>query len=256
MLPPHLRSTYKQYKEDTERIAIWLAVTAKALHFDVLNRTSQMKTMKRKRQTFGPGDYTIPIKDFTTLASHIADHIKSPSKVPQAVLGIVTRAIQARKDSNEWFQKNERDDTSDDEGHAHFVRILEQVHAILRPHSLPKADTEAQEDLNLKNMFAGLQLKGASEHFEKGSAQPVSSSVADKESIGRAQRLKDVIKLPFAAFTLLSDMNRIRTFVQELWRKYVAGHEDLISVSVTADYAKDVRYHGSEDRKKALRGRF
>jgi len=247
MLPPHLRSTYKQYKEGTDRIATWLAVTAKALGFDVLNRTSEMKTVKRKKQTSGPASYTIPIKDFTTLASHIVEHIKAPSKVSQAVLGVITRAIQARKDSNEWFQENEQDATSDDDGHAHFVRILEQVHATLQPHSLPKADTEAQEDLNLKNMFAGLQLEDVSEDFEKVGAQSVPSSVSDEKIVVRAQQMKQVMKLPFAAFALLSDMNRIRTFVQELWRKYLAGHEDLISVSVTADYAIDLVRRLEED---------
>ncbi|KAK5947420.1 hypothetical protein PMZ80_001570 [Knufia obscura] len=255
MLPPHLRSTYKQYKEDTDRIATWLAVTAKALGFDILQATSgtqkpkpKPKTKsKRKTHSTGPPEYTIPINDFTTLALHIVKHLKPPSKVSQAVLAVITRAIRARRDSNAWFQNNEQNAPPTEDGHAHFVGILQQVYAIPEPHSLQEANVDAQVDLNLSNMFAGLELQEESEEFEKVTAAQAPTPSAEKKVLVKAQPMKDFMKLPFAAFTLYTDMNRIGTFVEELWTKHLAGQMDLISVSVTADCATDLVRRLEED---------
>ncbi|KAJ3089487.1 hypothetical protein HK102_006278 [Quaeritorhiza haematococci] len=166
-LPDFLFSSSKRYKNETNRLAEWLAVTAKSLGYDLeseveikRNRMRGGKARKLAKEAAKaagsssnsrPGssntptptpaptgpitEYIIGVKQFTTLARFIVD--KSPTlKVPRSVLNIAQSAISIRKRCAQWFagkaNASEKIKKSN-ETHGHFISVLEQVVEILKP---------------------------------------------------------------------------------------------------------------------------
>lgn len=139
MLSDFLKSSLKIYKDDTDTIATWLAVTAKQCGYssDLLDRTDQssslssdatpsqsstrLKGKARKKakdaataqgnqsgasqsQTAGESpakaSYIIKVKDFITLAGFIAGFSKPVVKVPAYLVAALNRAIELRGQHN------------------------------------------------------------------------------------------------------------------------------------------------------------
>ncbi|KAJ3367588.1 hypothetical protein GGF31_007401 [Allomyces arbusculus] len=138
VLPSSLFDTYKQYKQDTDRLVAWLATTVNSLGINVVDnraraaassskktiRLVSRKTKKKQWQETAPpptsatplpstgsspptkGDagstnVTLPTSRFTVLAQAIAD---SFVEVPLQVLTWARRAIRARRQCASWFR--------------------------------------------------------------------------------------------------------------------------------------------------------
>src|SRR5947209_16705379 len=114
MSPSFFHTSYKQYKDDTNRVASWLATTAKRCGYpsDILTSTVVKKDAQTapklkgrarklardaakaappkkpaeqsKDETEAKKVYTIARKDFVTLADFIATSNKPPVQVPAA----------------------------------------------------------------------------------------------------------------------------------------------------------------------------
>lgn len=174
ILSDFLKSSLKIYKDDTDIIATWLAVTAKRCGYssDLLDRTdplsfskpippqssNRLKGKARKqardaaaaqesrttpsKATDNPpakASYTIKVQDFTALAGYIASSSKPVIKVPGSVVETLNRAIELRSQHNSWFREQNASDkpieeVKADENHSYFLGILERTLEILRPH--------------------------------------------------------------------------------------------------------------------------
>ncbi|MCJ1470221.1 hypothetical protein MMC07_008866 [Pseudocyphellaria aurata] len=152
MLSDFLKSSLKIYKDDTDSVANWLAVTAKQCGYssDLLDRTDQssslssnatpsqsstrLKGKARKKakeaaaaqgnqsgasqsQTAGKppakASYIIKVKDFIPLAEFIAGSSNPVVKVPAYLVGVLNRAIELRGQHNAQSREgNDPDDAS------------------------------------------------------------------------------------------------------------------------------------------------
>lgn len=137
MLSDFLKSSFKTYKDDTDSIATWLAVTAKKCGYssDLLDRTdtstssslstkptpsqssNRLKGKARKQardaetaqgrqpETSQPASnpparasYIIKVREFTTLADYIVGFTKPVIKVPASLVNTLNRAIELRSE--------------------------------------------------------------------------------------------------------------------------------------------------------------
>jgi hypothetical protein len=77
--------------------------------------------------------HMVSAQDILRQAKAIANNAKIG--IPNSMVYIVNRAIQARKRCAAWFQKSGIENGHSTEGHLHFVEILEQALRILKPES-------------------------------------------------------------------------------------------------------------------------
>lgn len=264
MLSSNLAGTYQRYKEDTNAIATYLVVTAKSFGYNLLpddnsvqkppknknknkpkSNKSKTKAKSNKKQLRDAARrvpqqqrvQVLPIKEFLSLAAYITARIKSPYKVPLSVLSTLKRAIDARRKSNLWFKTNEANEESD-EGHVHFIGILEGVYDILKPHSQALHQVETDEDLEIDNIFANLELEEPSEAFLNSPG--TKPELKEPRKKYEAESMEEKFEMLFAAFSLFDDIFRIYGFVRNLWDQYHTGKSDLITVSVTSNTAIDM----------------
>src|SRR5271167_2118079 len=140
-LPSFLFDNYKRYKEDTNRVATWLAETAQKHGHPLKDQIptprppGRLKGKYRKlareaanatKETVAATRCTITAREFTDLADWIAN-LKPPVKVPRLILSCIRSAVTLRKRCSEWFQKNRAEEElmPDDLSHSHFICVLE-----------------------------------------------------------------------------------------------------------------------------------
>ncbi|PTB58439.1 hypothetical protein M431DRAFT_492654 [Trichoderma harzianum CBS 226.95] len=115
MLPPALTSTYKLYKQDTDYVATWLAQTAKAYGYpnalleivDMAKPSSKRLKGKARKEAKTRGasrpmqtqkiqTYILATKDFVPLAAFIASRADPVIHVPDLIMSMLNRIIEAR----------------------------------------------------------------------------------------------------------------------------------------------------------------
>ena len=278
MLPSVLQSSYKTYKEDTNTIATWLATKAKQCGYsaDLLDRdgssnsskatqapkrlkgkarkkaqdaskgtTSSSEASAAKAGNVEPPTYVIKVKEFISLADYIVGSSKPLVKVPAALIKVLDRAIKLRKE----FGGAAGQSGKSDEGHAHFLGILEKTRELLKPRSpaetvddsptKPKADgeaSEAKEQEEIANIFASLDIEEPSQEFlDAPDVKPAPIEPKPKYEVETLQTREEEY---LAAHCLLVDVRNIRHFLCALWKNYQDGM-DLCAVSVTVNTAID-----------------
>lgn len=168
MLSDFLKSSLKTYKDDTDSIATWLAVTAKQCGYssDLLDRTDSFSSSKPSTRLKGKArkrakgaatargnqsatsqiageppakpSYIIKVRDFITLAEYIAGFSRPVIKVPAYLVNSLNRAIKLRSEHNAWSRERKDSDelterANTDESHSYFLGILERTREILKP---------------------------------------------------------------------------------------------------------------------------
>ncbi|RSL61053.1 hypothetical protein CEP54_006429 [Fusarium duplospermum] len=155
MLLPQLLGTYRQYKQDTDSVASWLASAAIARGYsaDLLATsysTPAPKTSGRlkgkaraKARSEGASNpkpdnrrkHIIAIKEFVPLASFIAGRRLS---VPDIFSTTIDRLITPRSAFGHKLDKTgAKADPESDEKHEYIIGILEAVREALRPRMTP-----------------------------------------------------------------------------------------------------------------------
>ncbi|KAM6523044.1 hypothetical protein FSOLCH5_003669 [Fusarium solani] len=161
MLPIQLLGIYRQYKQDTDSVASWLASTAKACGYpaDLLTTTGsksgetqapksgRLKGKQRSKARGGgrakpkpkPAEkktakHVIAIKDFLPLANFIAGRRDPAVSVPDVFSTTIDRLITLRSGFGSKLSDNGvQPDPKSDEKHGYFVGVLEAVREALRP---------------------------------------------------------------------------------------------------------------------------
>ncbi|KAH7121673.1 hypothetical protein EDB81DRAFT_732501 [Dactylonectria macrodidyma] len=161
MLPIQLLGIYRQYKQDTDSVASWLASTAQACGYpaDLLTTTGsksretqapksgRLKGKQRSKARGGGGakpkskpaekqraKHVIAIKEFLPLANFIACHRDPAVSVPDVFSTTLDRLITLRSSFGSKLSDNGVQlDIKAEEKHGYFVGVLEAVGEALRP---------------------------------------------------------------------------------------------------------------------------
>ncbi|TLD04471.1 uncharacterized protein PgNI_12087 [Pyricularia grisea] len=135
MFSNFLQNSYRQYKNDTNRFAIWLVNFAKKVGLEPACLSS-IPAAKRKKKDAGSASkaakYQITVGEFLTLARAI---FNTSLKAPSRMLNVAKRAITFRKNVILWFLGRGRDAV--EKRHAHFIQVLEEICELLSWETTP-----------------------------------------------------------------------------------------------------------------------
>ncbi|KAG5928510.1 hypothetical protein E4U42_000493 [Claviceps africana] len=271
MLPSALVSTYQQYKEDTNSIAAWLASTAKAVGFptDLLSPASskastpasgsrlkgKARQQAKKKAAASPAvpsanttqsTYIISIKDFVTLAEHIASKAVA---VPREFGKTIQRVIAARSGFGARLQEHGQvlPDLSAAK-HTHFVGVLERVREVLNP-LMPTehSDENTSDTTELANRFANLVVFEPSSKFLNAPEFERPSKMKNDPNRYESEPMDSLEDAVFALTALINDMNQVRSRIQWIWSNYNIGIFDLTAAAIATNTAIDLVRNMMED---------
>ncbi|KAG6081582.1 hypothetical protein E4U30_006691 [Claviceps sp. LM220 group G6] len=274
MLPAALVSTYRQYKEDTNAIAAWLASTAKAFGFpaDLLSPPpsapqasstaapkGRLKGKARKQakeqasaSTAGlPAESKLPthiirIKDFVPLAEHIASKAVA---VPRELCKTIQRVIHARSGFGSKLEDHgETVPNLSAETHMHFVGVLEEVRQVLTPLMPTENSEESPSELReLRNRFAGLAVYEPSSKFLNAPDFERPKKTQNDTVRYESEVMNSLEDAFFALTALVNDMNQVKAHIRYIWASYDTGNFDLTAVAVATNTAIDLVRNLMED---------
>ncbi|KAG6032127.1 hypothetical protein E4U19_007687 [Claviceps sp. Clav32 group G5] len=276
MLPAALVSTYRQYKEDTNAIAAWLASTAKAFGFpaDLLSpppsapqasstaapkgRLKGKARKQAKEQASAqvptvdlPAEPKLPthiirIKDFVPLAEHIASKAVA---VPRELCKTIQRVIYARSGFASKLEDHGKTVPNlSAETHMHFVGVLEEVREVLTP-LMPTENSEEDpsELCELRNRFAGLTVYEPSSKFLNAPDFERPETTQNDDVRYESEVMNSLEDAFFALTALINDMNEVKAHIRYMWASYVTGNFDLTAVAVATNTAIDLVRNLMED---------
>jgi hypothetical protein len=261
-LSPLLVETYQRYKRDTNTFVTWLATTAKGIqNVDKLfSDTTTPNTQHAKGRLKGKerakarahekissaGKVTVPLASFESLATVVAS---AGVVVPAYICQILNGAIASRKECAVFYQGQGSDSecpnlSVDNDGHQHFIRLLEKVRSIL-PSTSPKSGpqktsvgkNQASPD---SNIFASLDPGYISDSEEVPSKKSSVHQSPLTKTYELEQPSKDNAEIAFAIFCVLKDMTDVRLFVHSTWRDYKEGKVNLVTAALTMNAATEI----------------
>lgn len=190
--------------------------------------------------------FLMTARDHNEMARYIAAR---DVHVPLAVLRLLVRCIKLRR---ECMAVHSPDSRLGDEGHRHFVCVLETVHGILADHykmairlglavgsendqgvRLEERETRADvAGLFDANRFLELDTEDWSITDEIGEGSD--RMVGDGDVIGRNtfRSTMTVTDVAVQAVSFLVEAYKFRSHIREIWTDYKAGVSDLITVSL------------------------
>ncbi|KAL8734027.1 MAG: hypothetical protein Q9166_001788 [cf. Caloplaca sp. 2 TL-2023] len=246
MLPDFLQSNFKTYKEDTNTIAIWLAVKAKQCGYsaDLLYNPSSQSAQPQRLK----GKARKEAKE----AQRNGSTQKPVVQVPPPLVKALNRAIELRSLHNDWSRKQQSSIESD-QAHSYFLGILERTREILRPrmpavdHSISKpfaslsiatGSSGPESCQQSANIFDHLKLEESSQEF-LDAPEMVQIVAADPTSESRyeAETVQSPEEKYLATHCLFQDIRNIRNFLRSLWTNYKDHNIDLIAASLTTNTA-------------------
>ncbi|KAJ9604210.1 hypothetical protein H2200_011044 [Cladophialophora chaetospira] len=295
MLPDFLFTSYRRYKHDTDYITTWLATTAEQRGFVTEQHKPQTPTekptiLKGRARTLArraaqattpsatlekPGmskthpTYTIAVKDFLSMAEHIASNTQQSIKIPRKVRRLLDRAISLRRKvskaiANQQWSTTARTqpDVESDSRHMYFVEVLEAVrqtfaHLVTDTKAPQVVDQEEGFGGDITNIFERLQVQDHTvsepddDHFspEKVDTMPA----GDKpESSFTAENTTDSVEASVAFLCLLNDLAQMREVISACWSEYQTGTCDLTTAALTTNTAFELARHMEEDLNKSL----
>ena len=287
MLPEILANSYIRYKEDTNVFTTWLSQAAvacgykpaqleqykpKPAHQQTITATPRLKGKARKeakeaaaaagtkeiREDFEVPQptvkYKITTQELLNQAEAVGKSGKASAKVPDSIVRIVQRAINARRRCASWFQKTglhgEEDSTKT---HLHFVTTLESTLSILRPDirfseiTSPErgsGSATAAPAEELTNRFNVLSLEETVDDIELTATEAVTGLGTAKKRPGKGAiveiyELEDRVDIEhaFIIFCFFEDLHRIQSFLQQIWKEYKNHSCDLTVASVATNLA-------------------
>lgn len=182
-------------------------------------------------------NHRISINAFDELRHAIAND--KAAEVPPSIFEILRSVIRRRKECAAWFIANQSNasDTmkENNEGHRHFIAVLEGVLRILkvkerRPRkAVPQTTSPAIN--HITNVYERLHLENTIELDDISEAVPLPtpSGVYKLEPLGG--------ETSFAIFCFLRDLTSIRIYVRKNWREFKNGHIALQTAALAMNAA-------------------
>ncbi|KAK5720427.1 hypothetical protein LTR17_014984 [Elasticomyces elasticus] len=260
--PPAVVGRYRLYKAGTEKVALWLARTASRFcDVHIITETVQRSRREadRRRQQQRVNFNTRHLVAFATAITSATPLVA----VPTYILRLLEDVIVGRQYCADWYAAQPSEEDGDmskqNEGHAHFIAVLENVLSLLsvctvqqrpRQPSAPAA-TSPDPSRGLHSLFATLEIEETSaDAFE---ANTVPSTLAS-ESCGSDTDATDFVfsdegssSLAFEAWCLLQDLYDVRASVRHTWHEYSRGEVSVFAAGLVADSAfRLMRRHEAE----------
>jgi hypothetical protein len=187
-------------------------------------------------------------------------------KIPDAILKITQRGIQARRRCHGWFHDTGIDNGHSNEGHLKFIEVLEAAIKILlrgsgnkseevkieKPILLkPKARSKKHDFSGLSNRFSNLEVEDTEDIVDTSKTlQSLSSAAAVAKSAQKKTptpaveiyelESDDTYERIFDVYCFFEDLHRLQDFLNETWRQYKRGEIDLLTASLTTNAAFDI----------------
>ncbi|DAA75324.1 TPA_exp: Uncharacterized protein A8136_1721 [Trichophyton benhamiae CBS 112371] len=194
-------------------------------------RASQASTNSSTKSSASvkPQTYLIAVRDFIPLAETIVKCEAPRVRVPSTFITAIERAISARRSHHSILGEKTR---TNEDGHGHFISVLERVQNILRPLFVD----ENKE--GLANKFEKLDVEEPSEeraHTPDTTKPELPES--DSDATYEAERAQDINEMYSAYCLIIQDYRAFRIAIQETWLGYRHGVFDLVSASIMTNTA-------------------
>ena len=215
----------------------------------------------------GTATFVVRLGDFLPMAKAIAGFRRPPVEVPWSFVKVAKRVLVARRRCTSWFQQQPQDGMTDlkNQSHLHFINILERVVEVLTPRfaNAPTAqkqskaparhtDTGVPRDLNKDalNRFEALSVEETVTDDEVTMPLPSESSPTLQKAskiVFESEKVSDDEELLFACFCLLEDLNKIRSYLSDVWKKFLCQETSLVTASLVTDAALDMTRRMEQD---------
>ncbi|KAI9640150.1 hypothetical protein NHQ30_011387 [Ciborinia camelliae] len=282
MLPEYLDSTYKRYKEDTSTFIKWLSKTGQSCSYtpnksstpivEPAPKSSRLKGKARKaaKQSSSslPATATelhpqiVDIKDILPLAKAIIDSKFPAQIVPISIIQAGLRAISARRKCTSFFvdltAENDIQGVQSNESHEFFTDLMDEVLTILQPlfevvtgaTSTTFENTKTPSE-DIKNRFAQLEVEDTIEDTQNDfpaatRSKSIESPDADYE-LGISDSKAYNEEKMFALICLFKDLQKLRSFIDGIWKDYDKENIDLITAAATTNAAFQLGIRAQEE---------
>ena len=264
MLPQILAGHYQRYKEDTTDFTTWLSKAAIACGYQTPWALSQYRTDPEKQENQGSATklkgrarkeareaakasketasnssniepppsvtkYEITTSELLKQADAIAASQKAGIEIPESIVRVVQRAINARRRCAAWFpQTGVHDEDGSTARHVHFVGVLEKALSVLLPSARadpsPPKPKEAPSTLEepshqLANRFGALDVEGLDESLDVAASEVVvtKKKPADFRSVDVYEFESQWEDHAFVIFCFFEDLHRLQSALKETW---------------------------------------
>ena len=270
-LPDFLFDTYKRYKEGNQRVLVWLTETAHQCGFKMETPTpAPSRRLKGKARIEARKAGTISneqsihlsTKCFGEMVNYIADY-KPSITVPNFILHSLRVTISLRKRCADWFQaKKKVKQNPVNDGHLHFIHVLENALAVLDP--LSSSDPKPATAVPLTNPdIAKSHLSGTTnrfnilsieEDFSLDEATEPQGTTSSNQNFVTETKPGSTYEFPptdeevyFALFCFFNDLADLREYLSMIWTEYREGNIDLVSASITTNTAFELVQRSEKD---------
>ncbi|KAK2053465.1 hypothetical protein LY76DRAFT_597807 [Colletotrichum caudatum] len=275
MPPSQLQGIYRQYKQDTDSVALWLASTAKACGYSEQLSCPQSQALKGGRlkgkqriKARGGGrakegsklverkttKHVIAIKDFLPLATFIAGRRDPAVSVPGVFFATIDRVIDLRSRFGVRLSDiGVEPDPESEKRHGYFVGVLTAVRETLRSgtdSATASAEAEAATDTgntgpgdsseDISNQFASLSVDEPSQAVLEASRNTSHErpEPRDDDPVSYEVEPQTSMEDVLFAFTILvNDLDKIRSRIQWIWSNHRDGMFDLAAAAVATNAA-------------------
>ncbi|KAF2829510.1 hypothetical protein CC86DRAFT_437299 [Ophiobolus disseminans] len=187
------------------------------------------------------------------------------AEFPNALSRIFSRAIKARQKAAEWFKESHENTIFEESNqtHVHFIEILEQAAAILRPLVKdPRSQKPTRKERQQKstpistqgitNVFSRLAVEDTevlddTDDLPTHTASPYDEPLDSLPPVNPVHIQQDEAEIEaeffFAIQSFITNAHEIRDIVQETWFEYKDGKVTSIKASLIANTAIDLVRH-------------
>jgi hypothetical protein len=164
--------------------------------------------------------------------------------MPPSIRKVLERAIEARERCADWYQAAKIENEYSNEGHRHFIDILEHAHSILetgpsetkrqRAKTVPRGQEDADKFLNdVTNRFHGLQVDDLLDVDDN-------ESINSEGVVYELQEGSETTMMSLRIFCLFEDLHQIQDFLHNAWTDFKSEKIDLTAVSLLTNVAFDL----------------
>ncbi|CZR52825.1 uncharacterized protein PAC_02702 [Phialocephala subalpina] len=245
-LPAFHFDTYKRSKFDQSRFTSWLGDAARKCGYFGRGRESSTKPPHESNKKGGkktietPSTTFLDLQDLLLLAQAVAD---SGSQIP--LIG-----DEQHKASNG--------------SHRHTINILEQVLEILLPRSAAEAEQKSKASpvivdnmghkvsIELANSFEGLDVEDPPSGLEDFVDEHKAVKKKPTSSEYTYELKDDPADFSTEIFYFFHDLNKIRTYLKQLWKDYQDGKVELPTASIATDTAIEMVQRNEREFLKSM----
>ncbi|KAF1344187.1 hypothetical protein BDV97DRAFT_76959 [Delphinella strobiligena] len=256
-----LSDAYRRYKDGTNRVITWLAIAAQKSSNDSTKKPSRPKKKpgagKHKTSSRAAKNPKI-IALLSNLVPFATDVASQDVEVPVSIIEILRQVICVRKECALWYRNRTSSDQGANEGHQHFINILQTIYDLLEPRKATRTCSK-QESTTKKHT----KNAGPANIFEHLELEEIGDSEADTESPQTTDKVKPSVVVPdlkhemetadeerlFALFCFFQTMFTVRGFLLRKWSDQAStrSSHDLGSLSLTTNAAMNMIRRVEED---------